>query len=177
MDDNELTSQEKQYLEEWNRVQLPSHLLDKTIDRLRTKSLLRNTARRVSFSWVYGIAAAFILFALGILAGRATTAKEEYSYIFLLREDRGFRNGPDQFEEYSRWAASIRERGLRFAGEKIQQFNELAGDSTIVTNAEARVSGYFLLEANSPDEAMVIARECPHLKYGGIIEVNRIVQQ
>ena len=42
--------------------------------------------------------------------------------------------------------------------------------------AEAKevVGGYFLIEAADYDEAVEISKGCPHLKYGGRIELRQI---
>ena len=36
------------------------------------------------------------------------------------------------------------------------------------------VGGYFLIRASSYDVAVEIARTCPHLRYGGRIEVRQV---
>ena len=42
------------------------------------------------------------------------------------------------------------------------------------TEAKEIVGGYFLIEAVDYDEAVQICRSCPHLKYGGRIELREI---
>jgi hypothetical protein len=37
------------------------------------------------------------------------------------------------------------------------------------------IGGYFIIRARNMDEAMKIATECPHLKYGGKIDIRPIV--
>ncbi len=42
---------------------------------------------------------------------------------------------------------------------------------------EQNLSGYFLITASGQDEALEIAANCPHLEYGGTIEIRRIVRR
>lgn len=41
------------------------------------------------------------------------------------------------------------------------------------TEAREVIGGYFLVEAANYDDAVAIASDCPHLKYGGRIEVRQ----
>jgi hypothetical protein len=51
---------------------------------------------------------------------------------------------------------------------------QLSSIAAVGTN-EADVVGYFLIRATSGEEAVRIARLCPHLNYGGTVEVRAIV--
>ena len=39
---------------------------------------------------------------------------------------------------------------------------------------EGGVAGYFLLPSSDYDQALSIARTCPHLKHGGAVELRQI---
>jgi hypothetical protein len=41
-------------------------------------------------------------------------------------------------------------------------------------SARGVLAGYFIIGAASLEEARSIARDCPHLKYGGSVEIRRI---
>lgn len=85
--------------------------------------------------------------------------------------------------EYSAWAEKLRKE-TRFAGG--EKLTEDAGKvlrpksgKVVVTDgpyAESRevVGGYFAIVAADYDEACAIAEGCPHLKYGGRVEVRQI---
>ena len=86
-------------------------------------------------------------------------------------------------ERYSAWARSVGQQGklkgnnkLRDEGGRIVR----GVDGRVVVAdgpyAEAKeiVSGYFLVEADSYDEAVDIARGCPHAQSRGKIEIREI---
>jgi len=81
------------------------------------------------------------------------------------------------------WAGTLQE-AQRFRGG-----DELAHDGRVLlrdtgqvverpwTLSPDEVGGYFIITARDYDEAVAIAKDCPQLDYGGIVEVRRIVQQ
>ncbi len=51
-------------------------------------------------------------------------------------------------------------------------------DGSVAVTSEtpgAGVSGFFMIQARDEGEALTLARDSPHLKYGGRIEVRRLV--
>ena len=86
-------------------------------------------------------------------------------------------------QAYMDWAGRMRAQGRLSGGEKL---TEDAGrvmrrrqNRTSVTDgpfAESKelVGGFFLLTAADYDEACRLAESCPHLAYGGRIEVRQI---
>ncbi len=111
------------------------------------------------------------------------------SYIFLLREDPdGLGDlSPEQMqqvvESYRAWADGLQEAGQLLGGEKLAD-----GEGRVIVRQDGRerlldgpysetkevVGGFFQLAAESYDQAVEIARSCPHLEYGGRIEIRRI---
>ena len=86
-------------------------------------------------------------------------------------------------EEYSAWGRALAERGKLTSSMKLKDEGgkQLTGrnGSTVVRDgpyAEATevIGGYFAIEAASYEEAVSIARGCPHLKYSGRIEVREV---
>jgi hypothetical protein len=89
---------------------------------------------------------------------------------------------PRVVAEYAAWARQLQQRGVLVAAEK------LADDpgrwvlprpdgihvESGAPSAAGAIGGYFVIAADSYDQAVRIARECPHLKYGGEIEVRAI---
>lgn len=85
--------------------------------------------------------------------------------------------------EYSAWADKLRQEQKLVGGEKL---TDDAGkvlrptkSKPVITDgpyAESKeiIGGYFAVEASGYDEACAIALQCPHLKYGGRIEVRMI---
>lgn len=86
-------------------------------------------------------------------------------------------------EEYGAWRQKLADEGRLVGGEKLEDGSARHLSATngrvAVTDgpfAEAKevIGGYFMIEAEDYDEAETISRQCPHLKYGGRIEVRRI---
>jgi hypothetical protein len=84
-------------------------------------------------------------------------------------------------KEYSAWAKAVEQRGLLVAGEKLKDEARLLsvvdGRAVSVSRSELRendIGGYFLIQARDYEHAIAIAEGCPHLKYGGTVEVRQI---
>jgi hypothetical protein len=88
----------------------------------------------------------------------------------------------DRIHEYGGWARSLKQTGRFVTGEKLSDEGRLCrkdnGAIAVTTGvsrgAEGALAGYFLIGAKSFEEALTIADGCPHLKYGGTVEVRRI---
>jgi hypothetical protein len=84
--------------------------------------------------------------------------------------------------EYTAWAKTIAQSNHMLGGAKLQYdgrlMRRIAGGidvRDISTHDEGeQIAGYFLIEAANYEEAEKIAASCPHLKYGGVIELRRI---
>jgi len=92
---------------------------------------------------------------------------------------------PAIVEEYRAWAESLSGRGRLHAGEKLEVDGEWmlgpghapAAPTTMDVRAPGAVlAGFFIIVAESFEQAVEIAGTCPHLKYGGTIEIRRIEQ-
>src|SRR5580693_10169152 len=53
---------------------------------------------------------------------------------------------------------------------------QTVADGPFAESKEA-IGGYFLLQVNSLDEAVAIAKGCPGLEYGGIVEVRAVADE
>jgi hypothetical protein len=157
----------------------PPGLEDRVVSTLRERGLLRDAApRNVSPRWVWpaAIAAGLLLFAGGFTLGRAPRpAPDLPRYTLLLYEGPEFnRAGTRESElvaEYSGWARELADRGRLVAGEKLSTQGWALGSAA----ADRRdPSGFFIIAARSDDEALSIARSCPHLRHGGTVSLRAI---
>lgn len=95
--------------------------------------------------------------------------------------------GPEDFqraiERYRAWSLGLQESGHYVASDKLVDGEgrvlRKVRDTVRVTDgpfAESKevVGGYFAITAADYDEAVELARDCPHLEYGGSIEVRAI---
>jgi len=80
--------------------------------------------------------------------------------------------------EYSAWAGKLAASGALVAGEKLadEPITRLAtsGASEMPRYTADEVGGFFIIQAADSAEAFRIARDCPHLKHGGTVQVRRI---
>ena len=88
-------------------------------------------------------------------------------------------------EEYSAWRATLETQGRMVGANKLKDeggrhlSGRSGGGAVQVTDgpyAEAKeiVGGYFIVEAGDYDEAVEMSKTCPHLGYGGRIELREI---
>lgn len=110
-------------------------------------------------------------------------------YMLFLHEDQGQFAGRSHDEmmriikEYGAWATKMREEKRFVGGEKLAddagKVLRPKGGKIVITDgpyAESKeiVGGYFAISARDYAEACEIAQVCPHLKYGGRVEVRQI---
>jgi hypothetical protein len=89
----------------------------------------------------------------------------------------------DLVKEYGAWAGKMAKEGKLAGGEKLAEEGGKIirgkGAKAVVTDgpfAESKevLGGYFTINAASYDEAVTIARTCPHIVYGCATHVRRI---
>src|SRR6476660_6166740 len=92
---------------------------------------------------------------------------------------------PEQMQEVANqwmaWFKRLTEQGKAVAGNPLEPEGKLVSgkngrvvaDGPFAESKEA-IGGYFLLHVNSLDEAVSIAKECPGLPHGAVIEVRPV---
>jgi hypothetical protein len=167
----------------------PAAIESRTAERLRTRGLLP-AARHpgtVLLRWVAMAAACVILLAAGFIAGvqHASVAGEPAGnrYVLFLitpadSEQPSTAHEADLVREYSGWARQQHSTGHLITGEKLSDVSFVltggaAGGSQ--ENSLDALGGYFIIIAKNMEEAMAIARTCPHLRHGGTIVIRPIV--
>ena len=111
------------------------------------------------------------------------------NYMLFLHQDsaRPRPSSPDEMmtmiKAYTGWADRMRSEGRLKGGEKLSddagKVMRTKGGRVTVTDgpyAETKeiVGGYFVISAKDYDEACRVAETCPHLGYGGRIELRQI---
>ncbi len=85
--------------------------------------------------------------------------------------------------EYMAWSQKLGAEGKLVGGQKLRDeggrhLSGYNGDFRVTDGpfAEAKevIGGFFSITAADYDEAVEISKECPHLKYGGRIELREI---
>lgn len=87
----------------------------------------------------------------------------------------------DVIAEYVAWRNQVESAGKLVGGEKLKDEGgrHLSGQNGTLrvtdgpyTEAKEVIGGYFTISAADYDEAVETAKGCPHLKYGGRIELR-----
>jgi hypothetical protein len=155
------------------------------------RELARSAPARPRWLWLLAFAAGAIATLGALLAYRfvvaalraegepVAVAREEY--MLLLHEPAGFEIELDAARHaalvarYARWAEQLGARctgGEELAPEGVEL--RPGADAAKPSPEGARVGGFFLLSVRDRDEALALARTCPHLEQGGWIELRRI---
>jgi len=168
----------------------PRELASRVLGTLESRGLVSPAKRRGS-PWISRIAVLAAGLVLGILARSAFQEQRESrgtiavqspidQYVLLLYGDTPGDTGAVHVAreaEYGRWASALG-AGVRWVGghelhDVVAQF----GDSTSPVGSDAppeRLAGFFVIEAQSREQAAHVARTCPHLKYGGRVIVMTV---
>jgi hypothetical protein len=111
------------------------------------------------------------------------------NYMLLLHDNpAAFTNvSPDQMqrvvERYIAWGNKLREAGVMKAGDKLtdepgkvmrRKDGRIHVTDGPYSESKEVLGGYYMIEAGSYDKAIDHARDCPHLDYGGAIEVRQV---
>lgn len=158
----------------------PDELERRTIARLRNEGLVRSR-KLFALSWriAASIAAAFIL---GVTAGLVWDGEDheantiESSYMLVLYVDEEYDRTGDPRErvaEYDAWARATSASGPHVMAAKFTRDVWTAADGPADSNADS-MTGFYLVDARSPREALELARQTPHVRYGGKIVVRKI---
>jgi len=195
-DFEELQPHERKAFDELTKENAPpSFLEERIVAALKQSNLIRSPKP----SWwpsypkiAVAVAASLLLLVLGAWAGikwvsaprQATTP--EFMLVLRTRSGESQTKSPDEVlrtvKEYSNWAGDVRQSGLLVQGEKLKREARIirAVDGRVAvsedqaSSADGVIAGYFLIQAQDFDGAVKIAKGCPHLKYGGTIEVRQI---
>jgi len=86
-------------------------------------------------------------------------------------------------QEYTRWRESLEREGRLIGSNKLR---DDGGKNLMMDQGQVRVidgpysegkevvGGYFIVEARDYEEAVEISRNCPHLSFGGRIELRAV---
>ena len=107
------------------------------------------------------------------------------------------RDGPQDFadmspedmqgiiEKYVAWGTKLEDAGKKRASNKLRdsEGKVLRGNSGSLTVTDGPfsetkevVGGYWIIDAADYDEAIELARDCPHIEYGASLEIREVEQ-
>ena len=166
----------------------PAKLEERIVSDLQKRKLLHSKRRLPWGRIIFAAAACFLFFMLGRVYEKYQFPKQssrgpavsmsDSTYVLFLKVGSNYqkpandRQQSDRVEAYRNWAVSLRSKGIPVSGTKLRSEKSILGGSQ--TGQQDDVAGYFLIDAKDPDQARNIAGSCPHLKYGGTIEIRRV---
>ena len=83
--------------------------------------------------------------------------------------------GKQHYTKYMDWLASLGTAAVSPAN-PLKNTNTVNPDGTVATGSTTTMSGYTIIEADSMDAALSIAKDCPFLDIGGSLQVSELVQ-
>ncbi len=83
--------------------------------------------------------------------------------------------GKQHFAKYKEWLASLGDSAVSPAN-PLKDTNTVNSDRTVTTGSTISMSGYTIVEVDSMEAALSIAKACPFLDIGGSLEVSELIQ-
>ena len=83
--------------------------------------------------------------------------------------------GKQQMAKYRAWLSSLGESAISPAN-PLRNTSTVNPDGTVTAGSTTSMSGYTIIEADSMDAALSIAKDCPFLDIGGSLEVSELIE-
>ena len=83
--------------------------------------------------------------------------------------------GKKHFAKYMEWLSSLGAAAVSPAN-PFKNTNTVKPDGTVTAESTTKMSGYTIIEADSMEAALSIAKACPFLEIGGSLEVSELGQ-
>ena len=83
--------------------------------------------------------------------------------------------GKQHFAKYKEWLDSLGDSAVSPAN-PLKGTSIVNPDGTITTGSKTSMSGFTIIEADSMEAALLIAKACPFLDIGGSLEVSELMQ-
>ena len=83
--------------------------------------------------------------------------------------------GKQHMSKYMDWLSSLGDSAVSPAN-PLKNTSTVNSDGTVTAGGTSTMSGYTIVEADSMDAALSIAKACPFLDVGGSLEVSEIMQ-
>ncbi len=83
--------------------------------------------------------------------------------------------GKQHMSKYMDWLSSLGDSAVSPAN-PLKNTSTVNPDGTVTAGGTSTMSGYTIVEADSMDAALSIAKTCPFLDIGGSLEVSELMQ-
>jgi hypothetical protein len=79
------------------------------------------------------------------------------------------------YAKYKEWLASLGNSAVSPAN-PFKTTSTVNPDGSVTAGSSTKISGYTIIDVDSMEKALEIARACPFLEIGGSLEVSELVQ-
>jgi hypothetical protein len=79
------------------------------------------------------------------------------------------------YAKYKEWLASLGNSAVSPAN-PFKNTSTVNPDGSVTAGSSTKISGYTIIDVDSMEKALEIARACPFLEIGGSLEVSELVQ-
>jgi hypothetical protein len=83
--------------------------------------------------------------------------------------------GKQHFSKYMDWLSSLGDSAVSPAN-PLKDTSTVNSDGTVTTGSTTSMSGFTIIEADSIEAALLIAKACPFLDIGGSLEVSELIE-
>lgn len=83
--------------------------------------------------------------------------------------------GQKHFAKYKKWLVSLGDSAIE-PMVPFKNAHSISSDSSVSQGSSIAMSGYTMINAESIDEAILIAKGCPFLETNGVLEVAELLQ-
>jgi hypothetical protein len=83
--------------------------------------------------------------------------------------------GKQNFLKYMDWLSSLGDSAISPTN-PLKNTNTVNSDGTVTVGSTTNMSGYTIIETDSVETALSIAKTCPFLDIGGTLEVSELVK-
>ena len=83
--------------------------------------------------------------------------------------------GKQHMSKYRDWLSSLGDSAVSPAN-PLKNTSTVNSDGTVTTGGTTSMSGYTIVDADSIETALSIAKTCPFLDIGGSLEVSELIQ-
>ena len=82
--------------------------------------------------------------------------------------------GKQHFSKYMDWLSSLGNSAISPAN-PLKNTSTVNSDGTVTVGSKTTMSGYTVIEADSMEAALSLAKSCPFLDIGGSLEVSELI--